>query len=52
MFINIKILSKNQKSLKNFIIIFNSFCLKNLKNKDFYTVKRKNDKNNKNKVAK
>jgi ribosomal protein S10 len=41
MFINIKILSKNQKSLKNFIIIFNSFCLKNLKNKDFYTVKKK-----------
>ena len=44
MFINIKILSKNQKSLKNFIIIFNSFCLKYLKNKDLYTVKKKKTK--------
>jgi ribosomal protein S10 len=41
MFINIKILSKNQNSLKSFIILFNSFCLKNSKNQDFYTVKKK-----------
>lgn len=41
MFINIKILSKNQNSLKNFIAIFNSFCFKSLKTKDFYTVKKK-----------
>jgi ribosomal protein S10 len=41
MVIKIKILSKNQNSLKNFLILFNSFCLKNSKNKDFYTIKKK-----------
>ena len=44
MVINIKILSKNQNSLKNFVILFNSFCLKNSKNKDFYTIKKKQTK--------
>ena len=41
MFINIKILSKNQNSLKKFLILFNSFCLKNSKKKDLYLIKKK-----------
>lgn len=41
MFVNIKILSRNQNSLKRFLILFNSFCLKNSKNKDFYIIKKK-----------
>lgn len=41
MFLNIKILSKNQNSLKNFLLLFNSFCLKSSKKKDFYITKKK-----------
>ena len=41
MFINIKISSKNQNSLKNFLTFFNSFCLKKSKKKNLYTIKKK-----------
>jgi ribosomal protein S10 len=41
MFINIKILSKNQNSLKNFLTLFNSFCLKKSKKKALYIIKKK-----------
>jgi hypothetical protein len=41
MFINIKILSRNQNSLKKFLILFNSFCIENSKKKDLYTIKKK-----------
>ena len=41
MFINIKILTKNQNSLKKFLDLFNCFCLKNSKNKDSYIIKKK-----------
>ena len=41
MFINIKIFSKNQNSLKNFLILFNSFCLKKSKKKDLCIIKKK-----------
>jgi hypothetical protein len=41
MFINIKILSKNQNSLKQFLTLFNSFCLKNSKKKDLYIIRKK-----------
>jgi len=41
MFINIKILSKNQNSLKNFLILFNSFCMKKPIKKKIFTGKKK-----------
>jgi len=41
MFLNIRIKSKNQNSLKKFLIFFNSFCLKNSKHKDLYVFKKK-----------
>jgi hypothetical protein len=52
MFINIKILSKNQNSLKKFLTLFNSFCLKNSKKKRLVCYQKKIDKKNKEKVAK
>jgi ribosomal protein S10 len=40
MFINLKVLSKNQNSLKKFLIIFNSFWIKKKKEK-LYLIKKK-----------
>ena len=37
MFINIELLSKNQCSLKKFLILFNSFCIKKPIKKNIYT---------------
>ena len=41
MFINIKILSKNQNSLKKFLTLFKEFCIKNPKKKDLFNLKKK-----------
>jgi ribosomal protein S10 len=41
MFINLKVLSKNQNSLKKFLILFNSFCIKKKKKENLYIMKKK-----------
>ena len=40
MFINLKVLSKNQNSLKKFLILFNSFWIKK-KKENLYLIKKK-----------
>jgi hypothetical protein len=40
MFINLKVLSKNQNSLKKFLVLFNSFCEKK-KKENLYLIKKK-----------
>jgi hypothetical protein len=40
MFINLKVLSKNQNSLKKFLILFNSFCIKK-KKENLHMMKKK-----------
>jgi len=51
MFINIKVSSKNQNSLKKFLTIFSSFCLKESRKKNLYTIKKKLTKINKKKLS-
>jgi hypothetical protein len=41
MFINIKVLSKNQNSLKKFLILFKEFCIKKEKKENLYLLKKK-----------
>jgi ribosomal protein S10 len=41
MFINIKVLSKNQNSLKKFLILFKKFCIKKKRKENLYLVKKK-----------
>lgn len=41
MFFNIKVLSKNQNSLKKFLTLFKEFCIKNKKKENLYIIKKK-----------